>query len=155
MPIQVMPEPGDAELFQLLQLWNQEYPVQLNLSTPADLTEYLQTLDHQRHWVYTDEHNQIIGWAFTFDRDGERWFAILIDHSFQGKGYGRSMLNQLKSHEPILNGWVIDHDEYTKSNGKPYLSPLGFYKKCGFDVLPDQRLELDILSAVKIRWIRD
>jgi GNAT superfamily N-acetyltransferase len=143
--------PGETE--DLFNLWNNEYPVMLKYDNVIQLELYMDELAQPYHLLLYNLDRKVLGWAFSFNRSGERWFAMLLDQSIQGKGYGRALINKLKEHVPILNGWVVDHDEYTKSNGKPYLSPLGFYKKCGFDVLPDQRLELDILSAVKIRRI--
>ena len=40
-------------------------------------------------------------------------------------------------------------------SGKPYRSPLDFYIKNGFKVLPEIRLELPSISAVKIKWSSD
>lgn len=62
------------------------------------------------------------------------------------------MLNKLKDDEDTLNGWVIDHDLDKKSNGYYYKSPIGFYQKNGFKVISETRLELEIMSAVKIIW---
>ncbi|MFT4741942.1 MAG: hypothetical protein ACI9L9_002739, partial [Marivirga sp.] len=50
------------------------------------------------------------------------------------------------------NGWVIDHSNERKSNGRLYISPLNFYLKNGFKKLSRNRLELDKISAVKIKW---
>jgi hypothetical protein len=33
-------------------------------------------------------------------------------------------------------------------------SPLGFYQKCDFEIIKTDRLELDKISAVKIKWIK-
>ena len=70
----------------------------------------------------------------------------------KGKGLGRKMLDKLKQSENHLNGWVIDHNNDKKKNGKPYISPLGFYQKCGFEILVKERLEHHKISAVKIKW---
>lgn len=63
------------------------------------------------------------------------------------------MLNKLKEDEAVLNGWVIDHDSDKKLNGNYYKSPIEFYQKNGFEIIAETRLELDIMSAVKIKWI--
>ena len=47
---------------------------------------------------------------------------------------------------------MIDYDSEKRFNGQIYKSPLGFYKKSGFEILTDQRLELENISAVKIKW---
>ena len=65
------------------------------------------------------------------------------------------MLDEIKNNEPVLNGWVIDHNNDKKKNGQQYISPLKFYEKCGFGILSDVRLELDKISAVKIKWTND
>lgn len=62
------------------------------------------------------------------------------------------MIELLKLQESELNGWVIDHDLYKKIDGDTYFSPLSFYKKCGFEVLLNQRIKSDVLSAVRIKW---
>jgi hypothetical protein len=95
----------------------------------------------------------ICGWAYAFTRSGERWFAIILSASVQGMGYGAKLMAHLQATEPVLHGWVIDHDQARKRNGLPYISPLAFYLKRGFHLLPDQRLETESLSAVKIRFI--
>jgi GNAT superfamily N-acetyltransferase len=152
MILQEVPELSQGQIQQLHELWNREYPVQLFYKSYSDFEAYLHTLKQSRHWLYSNEDGRVVGWAFTFDRDGERWFAVLLDQIIQGRGHGRFIMNQLMAGESVLNGWVIDHDHYIKSNGKPFLSPLGFYEKCDFHILADQRLEMEILSAVKIRW---
>nr|WP_290861271.1 GNAT family N-acetyltransferase [Flavobacterium sp.] len=93
-----------------------------------------------------------MGWGIIFVRDSEQWFALLIDSRFQGMGLGTFLLNELKKTQPELNGWVIDHENDLKQNGKPYLSPLAFYKKNNFEVLGNFRIENEKLSAVKIKW---
>ncbi|MCB0473527.1 MAG: hypothetical protein KDC56_10755, partial [Flavobacteriaceae bacterium] len=57
-----------------------------------------------------------------------------------------------KEKETELNGWVIDHDNDYKINGELYKSPLNFYLKNGFQKSSDRRLELEKISAVKIKW---
>ena len=64
------------------------------------------------------------------------------------------MLNTLKNDENTLNGWVIDHNSDKKLNGNIYQSPLEFYIKNGFETLSETRLELEIMSAVKIKWTK-
>jgi hypothetical protein len=67
-----------------------------------------------------NNENVIGGWAFLFDRDGERWFAIILSEILQGRGVGRKILDQLKQTESELNGWVIDHNSDKKINGSVY-----------------------------------
>ena len=84
----------------------------------------------------------------------KKWFAIILSEKIKGKGFGRKMLDVLKQNETVLNGWVIEHNNDQKIIGKYYLSPLQFYGKCGFEILTTERLELDKISAVKIKWIK-
>lgn len=135
----------------VLRIWNEEYGEKL-MKTMQGFEEYLSKLGKVQHFLMYDETDALWGWAATLDREGERWFAIIMDGSVQGKGYGRQLLNAIKEHEPILNGWVTDHNRDVKRNGQAYSSPMGFYLKNGFEVLEDVRLETEELSAVKIRW---
>lgn len=143
----------EGHVVSLLHIWNQEYPSQLSMHQVDELSAYLAGLGTARHVLLTDGNEQLLGWGAAFDRDGERWFAMILDHTIHRKGFGSKILSQLKSSETQLNGWVIDHDRYTRKNGQPYTSPLAFYTKNGFTVLSDIRLELDIISAVKIVWL--
>lgn len=137
----------------ILYLWNREYPVQLNL-TSEGFDNYLRSSTGHQHFLILDDASEIIGWAYTFDRDGERWFSILIDGLYQKVGFGTMLLNLLKEKEHKLAGWVIDHPYDVKKNGDPYESPLKFYIKNGFEVCPDIRYKDEKIAAVKIEWIR-
>lgn len=135
-----------------LRLWNSEYPRQLAYGNIRELDEYLDRLEQATHYLALDKET-IVGWLFVFDRNNERWFAIIIDSTVQKQGIGSGLLNYAKQQEPILNGWAADHNNDIKSNGEPYLSPLQFYIKNGFEVLHGTRLEREHLSLVKIRWV--
>ena len=137
---------------KVLDLWNNEYPEKLSYYSLIEFDLYLQNLNNLKHYLLTGNIDIILGWALTFDRDNEKWFAIILSEKVQGKGLGRKMLDELKQEEPILNGWVIDHNNDKKKNGLTYISPLTFYEKSGFEILTDNRLELDKISAVKIKW---
>ncbi|HEX7869633.1 MAG TPA: hypothetical protein VF455_05905, partial [Chryseobacterium sp.] len=78
----------------------------------------------------------------------------ILSENLHGKGRGTKVLNELKQNKNELNGWVIDHSNDRKINGEFYKSPLEFYKKNEFEVLSDIRLELEIMSAVKIKWTK-
>ncbi|MES2382680.1 MAG: GNAT family N-acetyltransferase [Bacteroidota bacterium] len=135
-----------------LLLWNNEYPVKLRYHNMAEFTIYLEGLQQVHHFFLVDALQNIAGWAFAFTRNDERWFAIILDSSIHQKGYGSMLLNKLKEKEPILNGWVIDHDRDFKLNGEKYVSPLPFYLKNNFVTHPDIRIDAEKLSAVKIKW---
>lgn len=97
-------------------------------------------------------HNQIVGWACTFMRETEKWFAIIVDKSFQGKGAGSYLLNHMQEQETVLNGWVIENDVLTKPDGSAYNSPMSFYLKNGFRILNHIRLDTPQFTAVRIQW---
>lgn len=137
---------------ELFNLWNNEYPEKLAYRNLTEFDDYLNTLNRLKHLLLIDNNDRINGWAFSFDRDNERWFAIILSRKQQGQGLGRKMLDELKLTEKELNGWVIDHNNDKKSNGKTYNSPLEFYRKCGFMALSDKRLELEKITAVKMKW---
>ncbi|CAM4339886.1 GNAT family N-acetyltransferase [Gillisia limnaea] len=137
---------------ELLNLWNTEYPEKLSYNDLGEFDDYLQRLTNLKHLLLKSEENIIYGWAFSFERENEKWFAIILSEKVQGQGLGRKMLDKIKQSEYVLNGWVIDHDKEKKKNGRTYTSPLSFYKKCDFEILKKERLELDKISAVKIKW---
>lgn len=139
---------------QVFDLWNAEYPEKLSYRSLTDIEIYFENLSKLKHFLLLNDANEIFGWALTFERENEKWFAIILSEKIKGKGLGRKMLDELKQTEPILNGWVIDHNNDKKMNGQYYLSPLRFYEKCGFEIITNDRLELDKISAVKIRWTR-
>jgi len=132
-------------------LWNREYPRQLAVTAEGLDNYFLETTSHA-HFMVLDDTDEIVGWAFTFDRDGDRWFSILINTLYQRLGIGRMVLKLLKEKETRLNGWVIDHPHDIKQNGEAYESPLPFYLKNEFIVQPDIRMENEKISAVKIEW---
>jgi GNAT superfamily N-acetyltransferase len=139
---------------RLLDLWNSEYPKKLSYQDLAAFNEYLKALNDARHLLVMNNENIIGGWVFSFYRAGERWFAMILSENLQGRGAGRKILDQLKQTESELNGWVIDHSNDKKINGRVYNSPLGFYQKCDFEIMKTERLELAKISAVKIKWIK-
>lgn len=137
---------------QLFTLWNSEYPSNLVFESVKDLDDYLISLQEKQYYLLIDNIGQLVGWACIFLRENENWFAILIDGKIQGNGFGKLLLDELKKVRNNLNGWVIDHNDYTKSNGVTYYSPLPFYLKNDFLVLQKLRLENHKISAVKINW---
>jgi len=139
---------------EILILWNNEYPEKLNYLNPADFESYLKNLQDQNHILMIDEKGKVRGWYFDFIRENEKWFVIILDSKFQGKGYGKSIVNLAQEKETELNAWVIDHNKDKKKNGEAYVSPLNFYLKNGFIVLAKNRLELENISAVKIKWTK-
>lgn len=143
--------PNPKQKQQILQLWNNEYPEKLAYKNLEGFENYLEKLNEVNHFLLLDDE-KIQGWAITFKRESETWFAIILSGDLHGKGWGTKILNKLKQNTEELHGWVIDHNTDKKLNGNFYKSPLEFYLKNNFDILSDVRLELEIMSAVKIRW---
>ena len=65
---------------------------------------------------------------------------------------GRLLVEKLKSENDVFYGWVIDHNNDLKSNGVYYRTPMPFYLKLGFEILHDQRIDSEMINAVKIKW---
>lgn len=135
------------------RMWNTEYPKQMHHADLKALETYLEKLHDSIHHLALDQQGTIVGWLAIFTRDSERWLVVIIDGNAQGNGVGSALLDKAKATETTLNGWVVDHDAYTKPDGSPYQSPLGFYRKHGFVKL-DKRLEQEDISAVKVQWQR-
>lgn len=136
----------------VLALWNNEYPSQLAYPDIDAFNEYLDNLQNQLHYLLIIDDDHIGAWAFTFTRDESQWFAIIVDGSYQRKGFGSTLLTALKSDNSLLNGWATDHDNYIKVDGSIYTSPLEFYLKNGFILNTDERFETNLISAVKISY---
>ena len=139
----------------IFRLWNQEYGQKLNHNEVSNFEKYLEGVKEHFHYLLVNDSGEIIGWAFKFTRDGDRWFSILVDRTEHGKGRGTLLLNKLKEKEERLNGWVVDHENDKTVNGAAYISPVNFYLKNGFSTLPEVRLETEKLSAVKMVWVKD
>lgn len=145
---------SDEQKEEILLLWNKEYPVQLGYKDMAAFDSYLDGLTEKKHYLVISAIGTVVGWAMTFTRDGERWFAMILDRSQHRKGLGTQMLNKLKEAEPVLHGWVTYHHHYVRQDGTPYPTPLGFYLRNGFFDM-GERLNTEQLSAVKIRCRRE
>lgn len=136
----------------IFQLWNNEYPARISFNSIEDLETYLNNLADVNHYFIYNDSNEIKGWAITFIRENEKWFAIIINSKIKNQGFGTQLLNHLKSIENKLSGWVIDHNNDLKSDGTSYVSPLHFYLKNGFSISEGIRIETDKISAVKITF---
>lgn len=141
-----------AEKEQVLALWNSEYPAQLAYADMAGFDAYLDSLVHHAHYLLVADTGHILGWFFIFERAGELWFAMILHSSIHGRGYGSQLLALAKENDQPLSGWVTDHCRYVRTNGAPYPPPVGFYIKNGFTLHPEIRLEVALLSAVKVTW---
>lgn len=136
----------------LMQLWNNEYPAKLNLKTIEDFELYLNGLSETKHYLLLDDSDEIQGWTFTFLRENENWFAIILNSEIHGKGIGSLLMSEIKKNNTSLNGWVIDQENEIKYNATFYKSPLQFYIKNDFIICSEIRIENEKLSAVKINW---
>lgn len=143
---------SDIQKSVVMQLWNKKYPAQLGYAHMDEFNQYLDALSDKVHYLGTDYGGRIIGWALSFTRNSERWFAIIIDRSAQGQGNGTAMLDALKGKGERLTGWASDHECYVRFDGTPYPSPLAFYLRHGFIVREDVRLDIEKLSTVRIEW---
>ena len=139
---------------QLFGLWNSEFPLSLLHRQPDDFENYLFKLINPKHYLISLSDKTIVAWAYSFERYRETWFGLLVHPLYQRKGHGSRLLDILKQENPELNGWVIDHRADVKLSGESYLSPVDFYLKNEFRSIPDFRLELDLLSAVKMNWTK-
>ncbi|MEM8763806.1 MAG: GNAT family N-acetyltransferase [Bacteroidota bacterium] len=142
---------SDAQKLEIIVLWNNEYPESLSHESIETFNAYLRSITKAWHILLKDSNGHIQGWCLCFTRDNERWFTLIIDSSLHGKGFGTQLLEYAKAKEQQLNGWVIDHDKEKKKNGELYRSPLPFYIKNGFEIVPTERLNHKI-SAIKIIW---
>lgn len=139
------------QMAQVNAMWNEEYPVALKDRFPL----LLEGGKWYKHFYISNEKNEIKAWALVFEKEEEIRFSIIVSGVYQGQGLGSILLERLKLDCPEFYGWVIDHNEDKKSNGNPYVSPLQFYIKQGMKVLPEVRVDNDILRAVKIKWKRN
>lgn len=137
------------QLSQINQLWNEEYPLKLKDRFPI----LLEGVENYNHYIIQDEQHHVLAWAVDFEKENELRFSIIVDTKYQGKGYGTKLLDCLKQENNLFYGWVIDHNNDMKSNGEYYQTPIPFYIKAGFEILNDQRIEIEMIRAVKIKWI--
>ncbi len=152
MKIVEQSELSNEQKSRIVEMWNAEYP--LNIAHPdiSSFDDYLDKLGDKKHFLLIDESEKIVGWAMLFERDGAKWFAIIVDGNSQGKGYGIKLLDALKAAEKRFFGWVIEMDDFEKANGERYRSPLEFYKKIGFIVHENEKLIKENISGIKIEW---
>jgi hypothetical protein len=139
---------------EIFELWNKEYPKNLQYTDITELDDYLKKLKDQNHILLVDKKNKIKGWYSDFIRGNERWFLLILDSAIQGKKYGTQIIDLGKEINDELNGWVISSKGYLKANGEAYNSPIPFYKKIGFKIFDQTKLNTDKISAIKIQWAK-
>lgn len=135
-----------SQLEQINNLWNSEFPVNLE----GRFENLLDKVENYNHYLI-EESNQVQAWAAVFEKDQEIRFSLIVKSSQQRKGLGTLLLNRLKRDLGEFYGWVIDHHDYVKQNGELYNSPLSFYRKNGFEVLDDIRCDSELIIGVKIK----
>ena len=143
---------NEKQKLEIIELWNSEYPKELSLSGLTDFDQYLHGLSEKHYILLSNENGSVKGWLIYFVRDGEQCFAMLLDSSLQGQGWGSKFLNLAKERNKELNGWVIDNDSELKQNGEVYKSPIGFYRKNGFEIRTDVQLKKKNISGIKVTW---
>lgn len=134
-------------------LWNNEYPEIIKHDTLKDFEEYIDSLKNINHTIII-KNDLIIGWYADFIRNDERWFLMILDIKFQGKGIGREVLEKAKKKYSLLNGWVVISNTYLKTNNQLYQSPIKFYKKLGFTIFENITLNSASIKAIKIQFTR-
>jgi len=136
------------QLEQIDQAWNDEYPLKLTKRFGI----LLDGTDNHLYYLMEDLDNKVVAWGVMFEKEAEKRFSIIVFNKFKGFGYGRRIIDEFRKDHSTFYGWVIDHDNDVKSNGEKYISPMPFYLKLGFKVLRDQRIDTEIISAVKISY---
>ena len=136
----------------ILRLWNDEYPQALGLDNVEAFDQYLETLSKPSHILLENEDGIVHGWLVYFIRDDEQCFAMLLNPSLQGKGWGSKFLALAKERTVELHGWVSDSNLEIKRNGEKYLSPVGFYVKNGFEVRPAIRVMKKNINGIRVSW---
>ena len=152
MEIAITSEPSQYHKAEIYKIWNAEYPSFLAHKSISEFESYLKALENARHFIATSENN-LIGWIVKFDREGGKWFVLMISSKAQNKGLGTILVSLLKGNSDELNGWVIDRDSYLKANGEIYKSPLEFYTKNGFETTND-RFKNEDFEALKVKWVK-
>ena len=140
----------DSEILQIYKIWNQVYPACVCWEAIDGLQKFIAARENPYHFLI-QHNNQIRGWICVFDREGARWFTILVDSDFHGTGLGTILLDHCKGRESELIGWMVPENKYVKKNGAIYQSPWGFYKKNGF-LKTDVWLKSDDIQTQKIIW---
>ncbi len=135
------------EFQQVHDLWNSEFPASLK----DRFAILLEGVKNFNHYLIEDNNGHLLAWAVYFEKDNEIQFSLIVGGEHQGKGLGKALINMLKADLGDFYGWVIDHDNDLKENGQPYLSPLAFYEKMGFEILHGVRMETELVKAIKVK----
>ncbi|MFN4764171.1 GNAT family N-acetyltransferase [Gillisia sp. Q332] len=112
----------------------------------------MKKLKDQNYSILIDGNDKIKGWHFDFVRGNERWFLTILSSGTQGRKLGKQIIIKAEEANEELNGWVIDSDNYIKADGEFYKTPTEFYRKQGFQILENIKLDSEQISAIKIKW---
>lgn len=140
------------EIQHIVRMWNRAYPKSLLYDDATEFEKYLKETKDKLHYISTDRSEEVDGWLMTFEREESTWFAILVKPIKQRSGIGTKLLQEAKKNNTVLHGWAIDRHDYVLQNGEAYISPISFYLKHGFEVIPEKSIVNEKLSAVKISW---
>ncbi len=133
---------------QINQLWNEEYPIKLIDRFPI----LLEGVKNYNHYLVQDNKQKVLAWAVDFEKEDEIRFSILVAAEHKAQGIGSMLVDKLKAENKLFYGWVIDHNNDLKANGEYYQTPIEFYKKHGFEIMQNLRIESEMIRAVKIKW---
>ena len=139
---------------EIFDLWNNEYPKNLQYNDFSEMDEYLRKLTQLNHILLLGDNDKIKGWYCDFLRAREKWFLVILSSENQGQRFGSQIIKLAQEVNDELNGWIINSDNYKRSSGQSYKPPTEFYRKQGFEILENTKLETDKISAIKIKWTR-
>lgn len=142
---------SNDEIAAIRRLWNDSYPSVIEHRTIEETISYVGALVKARH-VIVREANDVVAWFADFDRDQRRFFVMIVDKRFKRRGLGSQLLDFSKKENDHLYGWIVLNEEYKLIDGSHYSSPLSFYEKNGFIILPEVKSPTNILDAVLIKW---
>jgi len=131
---------------QIAALWDAEFPHTLQ-------HKFYALLESARAWQHfiVEADGQVLAWGGIFTQNNDTRFSLLVATQDQGKGLGKQLIAQMRQYAGELEGWVVDQADVRKQDGSLYPSPLTFYQKLGFEVLPAQRFDTEQLRSVRVR----
>lgn len=138
---------------EVREIWNLVYPVSIAHATISETQYFIESKLERNHYLVL-QGQKLIGWSFTFLRDNQTWFSLLVHPDYQRKGIGGQLINAMKQNNFELCGWVVDKSHDKLENGKPYAIPLDFYFKHDFNLRENSRFDTEKLNSVKIEWIK-